>query len=316
MTEEKAQQTNIDPLKPYKGRFATRDRLPEQGRSMDEIVAELALMAEEEDAKWKTGKVSGTFYHAGDRHREFLNRAFSFFSHINTIQFDLCPSMARFESEIIAMTAKMLNGEAARANGPSDTVCGTVTSGGSESIAMAMKVYRDHARAEKGITRPEVIMPRTAHPAFNKAGEYFRITIVPVPVGPPDYRVDPAAVASMITENTVAIVGSAGNYPYGLIDPIDALSDIARERGIGLHVDGCLGGFILPWVEKLGYSVPPFDFRLPGVTSISADTHKFGFTLKGTSVVLYRNPGLTGDAVDRLREQMIDAIPMRRMGRP
>ncbi len=292
MTEEKPPKEAIDPLKPYKGRFAAQDRLPEQGRSMDDILSELAVMAKEEDAKWKTGKVSGTFYHAGDRHRDFLNRAFSFFSHINTIQFDLCPSMARFESEIIAMTAKMLNAAAAKAHDPDDAVCGTVTSGGSESIAMAMKVYRDRARVEKGITRPEVIMPRTAHPAFNKAGEYFGITLVPVPVEPPDYRVDPAEMASRITENTVAIVGSAGNYPYGLIDPMEALSDIARKHGIGLHVDGCLGGFILPWVEKLGYPVPPFDFRLPGVTTISADTHKFGFALKGTSVVLYRNPGL------------------------
>lgn len=292
MTEENPRQEDIDPLKPYKGRFATQDRLPEQGRSMDEILAEMAVMAGEEDAKWQTGKVSGTFYHSGEEHRAFLNRAFAFFSHINTIQFDLCPSMARFESEIIAMTAKLLNCDAVKIVDPNDAVCGTVTSGGSESIAMAMKVYRDKARAEKGITQPEVIIPRTAHPAFNKAGDYFGINIITIPVSPPDYRVDPAAVASRITENTVAIVGSAGNYPYGLIDPIDALSVIARKHGIGLHVDGCLGGFILPWVEKLGYPVPPFDFRHPGVTSISADTHKFGFSLKGTSVVLYRNPDL------------------------
>ena len=282
----------IDPLKPYKGRFETYDQIPENGRNPSEILEEMSVMAKEENTAWKTGKISGTYYHAGDAHRAFLNQTFSFFSHVNTIQFDLCPSMAKFESEIISMTAAMLNGGAVKDSNPADAVCGTVTSGGSESIAMAVKVYRDKARAEKGITEPEIIMPKTAHPAFNKAGEYFGVKMVMVPVDFPDFRVDPKAVEARITPNTVAIVGSAGNYPYGLIDPLEELSRIALKQGIGCHVDGCLGGFILPWIEKLGYDIPPFDFRLPGVTSISADTHKFGYALKGTSVVLYRNADL------------------------
>ncbi len=167
-----------------------------------------------------------------------------------------------------------------------------MTSGGSESIMMAMLVYRDWAKAEKKIDSPEIIMPHTAHPAFDKAGKYFGIKMVHVPVSEPDFRVDPKEVESRINKNTIALVGSAGNYPYGLIDPIQELSDIAVTHDIGLHVDGCLGGFILPWIEKLGYDIPTFDFRLPGVTSMSADTHKFGFALKGTSVVLYRNNNL------------------------
>ena len=236
--------------------------------------------------------MSGTFYHAGDEHRAYLNRVFSLFSHVNTLQFDVCPSMFKMESEIISMTAKMLNADAVPQHNPTDAVCGTMTSGGTESILMAMKVYREWARAEKGIEAPEVIMPHTAHPAFDKAGEYFGIKIIHVPVDPPDFRVDPAAVEAHINANTAAIVGSAGNYPYGLIDPLDKLSEIALNHKIGFHVDGCLGGFILPWIEKLGYDVPVFDFRLPGVTSMSADTHKYGFALKGTSVVLYRNNNL------------------------
>ncbi len=294
MSDKNSEETAPDPFKPYKGRFESYQGIPEKGRNKDDILKDLSTMSQEENAKWKNGQVSGTFYHAGDEHRAFLNKAFSFFSHVNTLQFDLCPSMSKFESEIIAMTAKMLNGDAVKNHNPKDDVCGTVTSGGSESIAMAMKVYRDKARAEKGITRPEVIMPKTAHPAFHKAGVYFGIKIVEIPVDLPDFRVDPAKVEAEINENTVALVGSAGNYPYGLIDPLEKLSDIALKHNIGLHVDGCLGGFILPWVEKLGYNVPVFDFRLKGLTSMSADTHKYGFALKGTSVVLYRNNNMRG----------------------
>jgi len=292
MSEEENKTQPADPFKPYKGRFEAFHALPARGRAKDDIIKELSVMAEEENAKWQTGQVSGTFYHAGEEHRAFLNRVFALFSHENTIQFDTCPSMFKMESEIIAMTAKMLHADAVKEHNPEDQVCGTVTSGGTGSILMAMKVYRDWAREDKGITAPEIIMPHTAHPAFDKAGQYFGIKMVHVPVKEPDFRVDPAAVADCVNENTAAIVGSAGNYPYGLIDPLDKLSDLALEHGIGLHVDGCLGGFILPWIEKLGYDIPPFDFRLPGVTSMSADTHKYGFALKGTSVVLYRNNGL------------------------
>jgi glutamate/tyrosine decarboxylase-like PLP-dependent enzyme len=289
MSDNTQEKKDVDPFKPYHGRFESFTRIPQKGRGKNEVLRELSTMAEEENAKWQNGKVSGTFYHAGEEHRAFLNKAFALFSHENTIQFDLCPSMFKMESEIIAMTAKMLNGDAVQEHHPGENVCGTLTSGGSESIMMAMKTHRDWARAEKGINSPEVIMPHTAHPAFDKSGEYFNIKMVHIPVSEPDFRVDPAAVEERISPNTIAIVGSAGNYPYGLIDPLEALSDIALKHDIGFHVDGCLGGFILPWIEKLGYDVPVFDFRLPGLTSMSADTHKYGFALKGTSVVLYRN---------------------------
>jgi sphinganine-1-phosphate aldolase len=289
MSNQAYEKRDVDPYKPYRGRFESYHRLPATGRDKASILQELSTMATEEDARWKTGQVSGTYYHAGDEHRAFLNEVSSLFAHVNVLQVDLCPSMSKFESEIVSMTAKMLHGDAVKAHNPQDEVCGTVTSGGTESIMMAMKVYRDRARAEQGITEPEIIMPKTAHPAFSKAGEYFGIKMVRVPVAAPDFRVDVAAVRALINDNTVALVGSAGNYPYGLIDPLEELSDLALEHGLGLHVDGCLGGFILPWAEKLGYDIPTFDFRLPGLTSMSADTHKFGFGPKGTSVILYRN---------------------------
>jgi glutamate/tyrosine decarboxylase-like PLP-dependent enzyme len=154
-----------------------------------------------------------------------------------------------------------------------------------------MKTYRDHARATRGVTTPQMIVPVTAHAAFDKSAEYFGIEIVHVPVGA-DWRADPDAMAAAITDDTVVMVGSAPPFPHGIVDPIEELSEIARARGIGFHTDACLGGFVLPFAEQLGYPVPPFDFRLPGVTSMSADTHKFGYAAKGTSVVLYRDQDL------------------------
>ncbi len=292
MPDKSAENQPADPYKPYKGIFESYSSIPAKGRAKDSILNELATIAAQENARWETGQVSGTLYHAGKEHREFLNKVFAFFSHVNTLQLDLCPSMFKMESEIIAMTADMLHADAVKDVNPQDAVCGTVTSGGSESLLMAMKVYRDWARTEKNIAVPEVIMPHTAHPAFDKASEYFGIKVVHLPVSEPDFRVDPQAVAAAINANTAAIVGSAGNYPYGLIDPLEDLSEIALQHGVGFHVDGCLGGFLLPWIEKLGYDIPLFDFRLPGLTSISADTHKYGYGLKGTSVVLYRNNSL------------------------
>ncbi|MHB8593005.1 MAG: aminotransferase class V-fold PLP-dependent enzyme, partial [Acidimicrobiales bacterium] len=169
-----------------------------------------------------------------------------------------------------------------------ESVCGTVSSGGTESILLAMRTYRDRARAERGITDPEIVVPVSAHAAFDKAAHYFNIRLVPVPVGP-DWRADVAAAAKLITSKTVAVVASAPGFPHGIIDPVEEMAALALQRGVGCHVDCCLGGFVLPWAERLGYRVPPFDFRLPGVTSMSADTHKFGFAAKGTSVVLYRH---------------------------
>jgi glutamate/tyrosine decarboxylase-like PLP-dependent enzyme len=184
------------------------------------------------------------------------------------------------------MTAAMLGSQ-----GTADDICGAVSSGGTESILLAMKTYRDWAKETKGITRPEIVIPATAHAAFDKAGEYFHIKVNHIPVDS-DFRMDVQQVKKAITNNTIAVVGSAPSFPHGVIDPLEALAQIALDRHIGFHVDACLGGFVLPWAEKLGYSVPPFDFRLAGVTSMSADTHKFGYAAKGTSVVLYRGKDL------------------------
>ncbi|MFZ4719262.1 MAG: pyridoxal phosphate-dependent decarboxylase family protein [Ilumatobacteraceae bacterium] len=273
-------------LYPYADRYPVVREFPEHGRSRAEILGEIEAMAEVEDSPYHEGKISGSIYSGDEAHYAFLNDVFGHYSHANVIQRDMYPSATRFEGEIIAMTADMMHGGAV----PEGTVCGVLTSGGTESLMNPLLVYREWGR-ERGITQPNLVMPVTAHPGLVKGCHYFGIELRLAAVTD-QYVADMDSIRSLVDEKTVALAGSAGTYPHGLIDPIDQLSDLAVERGINLHVDGCLGGFILAWGQDLGYDVPVFDFRLPGVTSISADTHKYGFGLKGSSVLLYRNPEL------------------------
>ncbi len=245
-------------------------------------------MATEEDAFWETGKCSGTMYCGDHEHYEFMGEAFQLFAHANILQRDMFPSATKLEGEIIAMTMDLMHGDAAEGG---DAV-GMVTTGGTGSIMHAILAYREHGRKERGIERPNIIKPETAHAAFDKAAHLFDLELRRAPVDPETTKVRPEVVADLIDDSTVAVIGSACNYGYGTVDPIAELGALAQERGIGLHVDGCLGGFILPWGEQLGYPVPPFDFRVPGVTSISADTHKYAYGLKGTSVLLFRDRAL------------------------
>ena len=273
---------------PYAERFGVNRRLPEKGRPRDEILNELREIAQEEDAFWQTGKCSGTMYCGDMEHYGFMKEAFGLYSHVNALQRDMCPSETRFEGEIIAMTLDVLHAEAV-----SDaTPCGTVTSGGTDSILHALLAYREKFRKERDITQPEIILPETAHAAFHKGAHLFGIDVVQAPIDPETTLVDVDFVRNHITPRTIALIGSACNYGYGTIDPIEELSDLALKHEIGLHVDGCLGGFILPWGQELGYDIPVFDFRLPGVTSISADTHKYGYAPKGASVVAFRDKSL------------------------
>ncbi len=288
-------------LKPYREGFSSFAELPGKGKGRAAILKEMAAMKKKEEDRWKKGYVSGAVYHGDDRHIDFLNKVYAIHSQANPLHSDLWPSATKFEAEIISMTAGILG--AAEARLPADgkgrpeflgetaDICGSVTSGGTESILLAMKTYRDLARETRGVRRPNIIVPVTAHAAFDKASQYFGIKQIKIAVGP-DYRMDVAAARRAINRNTIAMVGSAPSFPHGTIDNIAELSEIARKKGIGFHVDACLGAFILPFAKKLGYPVPDFDFCLPGVTSMSADTHKFGYAAKGTSVVLYRTVAL------------------------
>jgi glutamate/tyrosine decarboxylase-like PLP-dependent enzyme len=260
---------------------AVYTRIPPVALDKDAIIADVAALAEEEQSEWSDGYASGAVYHGDSEHIDFLNEIYALQSQSNPLHLDLWPSGMKFESEIVAMTANMLGSDTARRHG--DEIVGTVTSGGTESIIMAMKAYRDRA----GIAKPQMVIPDSAHVAFDKAAAYFGYDQIRVPVGK-DYAADVDAMANAVTKRTVVVAGSAPGFPHGIIDPIGQLADMARERGVGFHTDACLGGFVLPWAERLGYDIPPFDFGVAGVTSISADTHKYGYAAKGTSVVLYR----------------------------
>jgi sphinganine-1-phosphate aldolase len=279
-------------VRPYKDSHKTYSSIPEMGRDRDEILKEMEQIGAAETSKWKNGYVSGAVYHGDDEHIKFLNEVYAIHSQSNPLHHDVWPSSTKCEAEIVAMTANMLGAKSPSDDvGTDEEICGVVTSGGTESILLAMKAYRDRARAVSGIRKPEMIVPSTAHVAFDKAARYFNIKMIHIPVDH-GFRANVEGTKKAITKNTIVIVGSAPSFPHGIIDPIEQLSELARQRGIGFHTDACLGAFVLPWLSKLGYDVPPFDFTLPGVTSISADTHKYGYAPKGTSVILYRGSDL------------------------
>ncbi len=265
------------------------NEIPEQGVSQEQILNWLRELRQREQPPWQSGHVSGTVYHGGEEHSEFLSEVYRLHSQSNPLHADLFPTTIKCEAEIVKMNARLLGADPNVER--EQQVVGTVTSGGTESILMAMKTYRDWARAEKGITEPEVVAPSTAHPAFDKAAHLFGIELIRVPVRD-DFKADVEAMHKAVNRRTIALVGSAPGYPHGVIDPIPQIAQIAQEYGLGMHVDACLGGFLLPWIEQLGYPIPPFDFRVPGVTSMSVDPHKYGYTPKGLSVVLYRGRNL------------------------
>jgi glutamate/tyrosine decarboxylase-like PLP-dependent enzyme len=277
-------------LKPYRDKFPSFRELPAEGLARTEVAGLVEQLASAEEHTWRDGYASGAVYHGDAEHVAFLGRIYAAQSQSNPLHPDLWPSATKFEAEIVAMTATMLGAGHAP---PETPVAGTVSSGGTESILLAMKAYRDFARERRGIAAPEIVAPVTAHAAFDKAARFFDMPLVRVPVDG-KFRADPGALADAVTERTAVVVGSAPTFPHGVIDPIPQIAALAAERGVGCHVDACLGGFILPWAQRLGYPVPPFDFRLPGVTSMSADTHKYGYAAKGSSVVLYRGRELRG----------------------
>ena len=259
---------------------AVNEALPAKGVPQSELVSMCNEFHKRLDISHTTSNFSGVVYHGGAQFTEFINQIMGVFQWTNPLHFDSHGAVRKMEAEVASMVVALFNGTERGA-------CGAVTSGGTESIGMALKTYRDWGREVKGIENPSIVMPITAHPAFDKGCWYYGIEIIKVPVGPSG-AVDPQELAKYIKYNTVAIVGSAPTFPHGTIDPIPELAEMAYSRGIGLHVDACLGSFVMPLLAKAGFkNIPVVDFRNRGVTSISCDTHKYGFAPKGTSVVMY-----------------------------
>jgi glutamate/tyrosine decarboxylase-like PLP-dependent enzyme len=259
-------------------------KIPAKGLGKAEIYEQLEHYRSG-DMPWREGRVWAYIYDPGDEADAVIKHAYMAYLTENALDPTVFPSSLRFETELVAMAAAHLNGD--------ENVVGNFTSGGTESIMLAVKTARDYARANRpNITEPEIVLPVTAHAAFQKAAHYLCLKPVLVPVDPETYRADPEAVRRAITPNTVLIVGSAVSYAHGVVDPIRELGQIALASNVLFHVDACMGGFLLPYFRRLGSPVPDFDFSVPGVTSMSMDFHKYAFAAKGASVVLYRNKDL------------------------
>ncbi|BGP49254.1 Dihydrosphingosine phosphate lyase [Rhodotorula kratochvilovae] len=263
--------------------------LPEAGLSAADVSAALAQLSDLPRTEWEGGRVSGAVYHGGKDMGDIWREAFGRFEVSNPLHADVFPGVRKMDSEVVSMCLSLYNAPLP-ASAIDDGGAGTTTSGGTESILMACKAYRDRARAEFGITEPEMIVSKSAHAAFDKAAMYFGIKIHHIPVDRETRQVQIAKVRRAINANTILLVGSAPNFPDGAIDDIAALSDLAvKHPRMGLHVDCCLGSFLVPFLERAGFPTVPFDFRVPGVTSISCDTHKYGFSPKGSSCIMYRS---------------------------
>jgi glutamate/tyrosine decarboxylase-like PLP-dependent enzyme len=256
--------------------------LPEKGVPRDEILAQLDAL-KVDDVRWRAGRAFSLAYSAGDQVQEVAREAYARFMTENALNPDAFPSLRLLQAEVVGWVADLLHGGAEAA--------GYMTSGGTESLLVAVRAARERGRAERGVTAPEMVLPTTAHAAFEKGADYFGVRSVRVPVGK-DFRADPQAMAAAITPDTVLVVASAPGYPQGTIDPVEPIARLAAAAGASCHVDACMGGMTLPFLEKLGEPIPRWDFRVPGVTSISVDLHKYGYTAKGASVIVHRTRAL------------------------
>jgi len=256
-------------------------QIPKQGLTREEILATLQAF-KGRDMDWKTGRVWCYVYNPGEDPAEVTREAYLSFLTENGLDPTVFPSMLKLETEVVRAVIHLLRGDS--------NAVGHLTTGGTESIMLAVKTARDKARAEHpGITRPEMVLPKTAHAAFHKAAHYLSVKPVIVDIDPRTFKVHAEDMRRAITPNTVLLVASAPNYSQGVIDPIGEIGKIAQGKNLLFHVDGCVGGLHLSFMRKLGYNLPDFDFTVPGVTSISTDLHKYGYAAKGCSVIMYRS---------------------------
>lgn len=259
-------------------------QIPEQGLPKEQVLGTLQAY-KSHDMDWTSGKVWCYVYDPGDETSQVVRQAYQMFLTENGLDPTVFPSMLKLETDIVRMVATLLRGD--------ENVVGHVTTGGTESIILAVKTARDRAFSERPeIRQPEMVLPVTAHASFHKAAHYLGIKPVVTPINPGTFRADVEAMRAAINENTILLVASAPNYSQGVIDPIGEIGELALEKELLFHVDACVGGIHLSFMRKLGYDLPDIDFSLPGVTSMSADLHKYGYAAKGVSVIMYRNKDL------------------------
>ncbi len=256
-----------------------RKKFPEHKRSEVEILSSLEAF-KKDDLQWKKGRAFSYVYYAEDAITETLKKAYvSYFSE-NALNPSAFPSLLRMENEVVSMCLDLFDAH--------ENATGNMTSGGTESILMALKSAKEYAKIHKPhIKEPEVLLPISAHPAFDKGCDYFGLNPKKIELTD-DFRVHVKEIERAITNNTILIVASAPSYPQGVIDPIPAIGNIAKAQNILFHVDACVGGFVLPFMETR----TPWNMAVEGVTSMSADIHKYGFASKGSSVILYNDPEL------------------------
>lgn len=256
--------------------------IPASGRPADDVLAELGALRAG-DIDWRGGRSFSLVYNPDDPALEhLLERVGASFLHENGLNPFKYPSLRQIEADVVGLATTLFG---------TTPGTGTLTSGGTESLFLAVYTAREQARETRGVERPTVVAADTVHPAVAKACHYLGVELVTTPHRA-DRRADPEALAAAIDDRTVLVVASAPCYPFGVIDPVPEIAAMAASRGVLCHVDACLGGWLLPWMERLGHPVPPWDFRVEGVTSISADVHKYGWAFKGVSTISYRDPAM------------------------
>ena len=256
--------------------------LPTKGIPAPQVFDELESLRSG-DVDWRNGKVFSLAYYAGPQAIAVAEDAYRRFSGENALSTDAFPSLRIMQQDVLSMVGPWL--------GADKDSAGFMTSGGTESILMVVKAARDQFASSKGVTAPNIVLPTSAHAAFEKACHYFGVESRRAAVGP-DWRADIAAIERLIDDNTVMLIASAPQYPQGVIDDVTGIAALASSHGINCHVDACMGGVTLAYLEKLGLPIPPWNLQVPGVTSISVDLHKYGYTSKGASVVMYSSKSL------------------------
>lgn len=256
------------------------EQIPDLPMTFQEISDVMSSLNSLKRSDWENGRLSGAVYHGGKELLELQTKVYGQYTVANQLHPDCFPAVRHMEAEVVSMVLDLYNGP--------EGACGTSTSGGTESLLLTCLAAREKAKIERGITEPEIVAPITIHAGFDKAAYYFGIKLIHAPIDESTGKVSLRAVEKLIGPNTILLAGSAPNYPHGIIDDIEGLSNLALKYRLPLHVDACLGSFIVPFLNEIGVDVPLFDFRLPGVTSISCDTHKYGFAPKGSSIIMYR----------------------------